>query len=96
MAPTPKAAPPMSADDAPIGMGSLDVVIDMGEAVSHVVADELPVQTATATTATTAMATTATMAMATTSTATTDALPDDPVALLEELLRRVGKNRHAA
>jgi hypothetical protein len=36
-------APPMHADDAPVGMQSLDVDIDMGDSVSADEADELPI-----------------------------------------------------
>jgi hypothetical protein len=99
MAPVMAVAPPMAAEDAPVGMPSLDVQIDMGEMVSADVADELPVAVddfevvgdagdaddlATATPAGGATTTSA------------DGLPDDPVALLETLLARVQANRRAA
>ncbi len=41
--PAPQAAPPMMAEDAPVGMKSLDVDIDMGDSIGADEADELPV-----------------------------------------------------
>ena len=41
---TPTTAPLMAAEDAPVGMPSLDISIDMGASVSGAEADELPVE----------------------------------------------------
>ncbi len=105
----PREAPPMDADDAPIGMGSLDVAIDMGEAVSHFVADELPVQSAPAASSTPAPAASSGAVAADSPLWSSPAasLPasapvassehgDDAVEILEELLKRVHHNRRFA
>jgi hypothetical protein len=99
---TPTRAPPMASDDAPLGMGSLDVQIDMGEAVSQIEADELPPQPASTQTTSTTTATSTTSSTSTSTSSTTaapstsDDLPAAPVERLEALLARVHKNRRQA
>jgi len=88
----------MDADDAPVGMPSLDIAIDMGASVTPQEADEMPVEVAddfemmdddSAAMIDETPKPTAGLALA-------GGLPADPTAMLETLLRRVRDNRRAA
>jgi hypothetical protein len=95
------AAPPMAEDDAPVGMRSIDVAIDMGGMVTTAEANDLPVaddvvvvdddMSVEPIVSTLPMAAGAVM----TDHMAVDTV-DDPVALLETLLQRVRQNRRAA
>ena len=98
-------APPMAADDAPVGMRSIDVAIDMGGAVTTAEANELPItedvvvvdddMSVEPIVSTLPMAAEAVMADHM-PVDTVDDTVDDPAALLETLLQRVRQNRRAA
>lgn len=97
------AAPPMAAEDAPVGMASLDVQIDMGGVVSAYEADALPVSADDTIIVDDAMEVEEIVSLTPQPTAgptppstTGDDLPADPIALLETLLTRVQLNRRAA
>ena len=91
-------APLMDADDAPVGMPSLDIAIDMGKSVTPQQAEEMPVEVADDF----EMMTDDDAAMIDETPrpagglALADGLPADPTAMLETILRRVRDNRRAA
>ena len=98
-------APPMAADDAPVGMRSIEVAIDTGGVVTTAEANELPIaedvvvvdddMSVEPIVSTLPMAGEAVMADHM-PVDTVDDTVDDPVALLETLLQRVRQNRRAA
>ena len=98
---TPTTAPLMAAEDAPVGMPSLDISIDMGASVSGAEADELPVEIddldmieddVVDAAPVSSLPAAAVVAV----TGDDDELPSDPTAMLEALLLRVRNNRRAA
>jgi hypothetical protein len=92
-------APLMAADDAPVGMPSLDVQIDMGDMVSADVADNLPVAADDLVLVGDDGVVDEAASQPSGSVAAEsdhDALPEDPLALLQTLLTRVQANRRAA
>ena len=92
-------APLMAADDAPIGMPSLDVQIDMGDMVSAAVADNLPVAADDLVLVGDDGLVEEAASQASgliTAERDHDALPEDPLALLQTLLTRIQANRRAA
>ena len=91
----------MAAEDAPVGMPSLDISIDMGASVSGAEADELPVEIddldmieddVVDAAPVSSLPAAAVVAV----TGDDDELPSDPTAMLEALLLRVRNNRRAA
>ena len=101
-APEPREAPPMAADDAPVGMPSIDVDIDMGGSVSADEAGDMPVSADDLIMVGDDMSVEPILSMPPQdaiedgpSDAPSDE-PSDPVELLETLLQRVRQNRRAA
>jgi hypothetical protein len=89
----------MAADDAPVGMPSLDVQIDMGDMVSADTADNLPVAADDLMLVGDDGVVEEAASQPPGSVAAEsdhDALPEDPLALLQTLLTRVQANRRAA